>query len=82
MTAAVGPTAGSRFRHQPLRFWQKEVEMKPATGQTQPTIFLVTRSQAKLLRGQWPDSGRFLPFNREQAEILHKPHSTLNLHLT
>lgn len=35
--------------------------MKPATGQTQPTIFLVTRSQAKLLRGQWPEFWQVSP---------------------
>lgn len=28
--------------------------MKLATCQTQPTIFLVTCSQARPLRGQWP----------------------------
>lgn len=56
--------------------------MKPATGQTQPTIFLVTRSQAKLLRGQWPEFWQVSPIHQEQEEILYKPHSTLNLHLT
>lgn len=35
--------------------------MKPATGQTQPTIFLVTRFQAKLLRGQWPEFWQVSP---------------------